>query len=210
MKKIAVAIALLSGTAHAQYGGTPVYNVDQFGVVYSFNNPQPSAIEGYDGANYRRIITNTNGNIVVAFGASQGISNTYSSTITSLGSDGFSRPLASYIYIMDGAVIRPLSGDINGAYVTIKGSSNLNTGQISVAATATLIVAARSGRTKVTISKQSAVNCAYGTSGVSLTTGYIPDNSTIPVAGSVFTLDTNAAVYGICASAVTHTFIEQY
>lgn len=87
-----------------------------------------------------------------------------------------------------------------------RGGQSIATGQISVGTTATLLVAPRPGRQKVTYNVTTAVQCSYGAAGVTLTTGF----PLAAVAGAGQTLDTAAAVYAVCASAATVGYLEQY
>ncbi|MGI4744971.1 MAG: hypothetical protein ACRYGI_11430 [Janthinobacterium lividum] len=126
--------------------------------------------------------------------------------------DGGSRPYASGMLVynnVSGNAELPVK-DGNGLWTVAKGGSNIATGQVSVGMTATLIAAGRAGRQRITVSKQAATNCAYGGPAVTLTTGYIPDNSAAPAAGMSFARDTAAPFYGVCAAATNHTFVEDF
>jgi hypothetical protein len=87
-----------------------------------------------------------------------------------------------------------------------RGGGSIATGQVSVGTTATLIAAARTGRQRITVSVGSAVSCAYGATGVTLTTGYVLQ----AVAGANDTSDTSAALYGVCASTATVSYKELF
>jgi len=120
--------------------------------------------------------------------------------------DGIGRPLAVIPAYYDGVNVRYGRGDVNGAAVVAKGGSSIATGQVNLtAANGTLIVAARAGRQKVTITPTSATVFYVGAAaGVTAGTGlYV-------AAGASITLDTAAAIYGIGAAAVTVTYIEFY
>lgn len=93
-------------------------------------------------------------------------------------------------------------GDTIGAHVVSKGGASIATGQISVGTTATQVVAARTGRQKVTLSPTSSTVYYVGSTGVTTTTGlYVP-------AGGTITLDTAAAIFAVGAAALTISYIE--
>jgi hypothetical protein len=81
------------------------------------------------------------------------------------------------------------------------GSANLSTGQVSVGATATQIVAARTGtsgtgRISVTVVNAGTTPIYLGGSGVTTTTGTLLPG----IVGASVTINTQAAVYGTTAS----------
>lgn len=83
-----------------------------------------------------------------------------------------------------------------------QGSASIATVQKNVTTTASKIVNARPGRTKVTITPTSAVVFYVGPSGVTAANGlYV-------AAGATVTLDTAAEVWAVGAAAVTLTAIE--
>ena len=87
------------------------------------------------------------------------------------------------------------------------GSATIATGQVSVAATATLIVAARSGRAKVLIVNHGSTDIYVGASGAATNTGAL----LLGVPGAVFEIETAAAVYGIASSgSQTVSYVEEY
>lgn len=94
----------------------------------------------------------------------------------------------------------------DGFNVVARGSAAIATGQVSVGTTATLIAAARTLRQRITVTVTTAVGCAFGNSGVTLTTGY----PLAAVAGASDTTDTTAALYGVCASTATVGYKEIY
>lgn len=69
--------------------------------------------------------------------------------------------------------------------------------QATVAATATLIAAARPGRRKITIVNPSAVAVYLGDAGVTTTTGVLLPG----VVGAQVTIETPEAVYGVVATS---------
>lgn len=96
----------------------------------------------------------------------------------------------------------PMPGDASGAYVVAKGSATLATGQISVGTTATLVRGADTGRTSITVIIGAANACAFGNSGVTLTTGYA-----LPATvGVTDTTATSAALYGVCSATTTVSY----
>lgn len=93
---------------------------------------------------------------------------------------------------------------------TVQGSpSSLATGRVTVGTSATLIVAARSGRAKVRLSFPSAPPVFLGGSDVTTSDGYTPP---LNANGSTeVELGTEDAVYGIVTSGtVVVPFIELY
>jgi hypothetical protein len=104
------------------------------------------------------------------------------------------------------SVANPLpTAGVSGATATPVvglGVANIATGQATVANTATLIVAARTGasgtgRKSVTIVNGSTTPVYVGASGVTTSTGILLPGTT----GASLTLDTQAALYGIVASS---------
>lgn len=95
----------------------------------------------------------------------------------------------------------------DGSFISqARGGSTIVTGQVSVGTTATLVAAARAGRIKVGVTVTTAVQCAYGNAGVTLTTGW-------PLAAVAYasdSWDTSAALYGVCASTATVGYREQF
>jgi hypothetical protein len=85
---------------------------------------------------------------------------------------------------------------LSAALATTETYANLATAQVSVAATATLIVAARVGRKEVTIVNHGTTAVYLGPSGVATTTGQLLAG----VAGEGITYSGGAAVYGIAAT----------
>jgi hypothetical protein len=85
--------------------------------------------------------------------------------------------------------------------------NNLATNQVSVGATATLIVAARTGRKNVTIFQEGSVLVRVGASGVTTATG-VP---LVGVQGSNIIIEGGQAIYGIVAAGTqTVSFMEVY
>jgi len=87
------------------------------------------------------------------------------------------------------------------------GGASMATGQVAVPATPTdavQVVAARAGRSSVTLTPLTSVAYTVGNSGVTVATGmFVP-------AGQSVTLETAAAVYAVGASAVTLSYLENY
>ena len=96
----------------------------------------------------------------------------------------------------------PLVG-ANGGSLT---GSNIATGQVSVTSSATQIVPVRVGRKSVIIVNPGAGFLYIGKSDVTLSTGVLLEY----IYNNTLTLHTEAAVFGICASTQTATFIEIY
>lgn len=76
------------------------------------------------------------------------------------------------------------------------GRSSLATGQVTVAATATLVVAARAGRGYVLVQNLGTTAVYLGGAGVTTSTGMLLQG----VAGAIVKIDAAAAIYGIVAS----------
>jgi uncharacterized membrane protein len=113
---------------------------------------------------------------------------------------------ASRLYDASGTQWVRARGDTAGQWSVGRGGTTLTTGQVSVGTSATLIAAARTGRQKIGVTVTTAVQCAFGNSGVTLTTGW-------PLAAVAYasdSWDTTAALYGVCASTATVGFREQY
>ncbi|WP_311271047.1 hypothetical protein [Sphingobium sp. WCS2017Hpa-17] len=109
-------------------------------------------------------------------------------------------------YVWNGSTWDRAPGSTAGANVVSKGGASLNTGQVSVTTSSTLVAAARTGRNKITMSVGAANTCAFGNTGVTTTTGF----PLAPTVGASLTLDTAAAIYAVCSATTTISFIEQY
>ena len=83
---------------------------------------------------------------------------------------------------------------------------NMSAGQVAVATTATLVVPQRDTRQDVVLNVTAANSCAVGSSGVTLTTGYLLP-STI---GASVTVHSRAAIYMVCASTTTVSFVDDF
>lgn len=113
----------------------------------------------------------------------------------------------AYLQYFNGTTWDRARGDTTGLYTVDKGVPTIAAGQITVAATATSIVAARAGRSKVTIVNSGAVDVFLGPAGVTITTGILLNG----VKGSSVELNTSAAIFGIAASGTqVVSFIETY
>lgn len=101
-----------------------------------------------------------------------------------------------------------IQGNASGIAVpTVESYSNQATNQVSVASSATLICAARSGRKEVTIVNHGTTDVFLGATGVAATTGLLLAG----VKGTGQTMSGGAAVYGIAASgSQTVSFQEVY
>ena len=108
--------------------------------------------------------------------------------------------------MFNGATFDRQRGDTIGAYTVAKGSSTLTTNQVSVGTGSTLIVAARAGRSSVTIANLGTTDTFIGNTGVLLTTGTL----LVGTKGAAITIPTSAAIYGIASVAQSVSFIENY
>jgi hypothetical protein len=105
------------------------------------------------------------------------------------------------------ATVVPVSNALPFTNATIVSGSGFTPGQITVGNTATLIVAARSGRVRVTIQNMGTTVVYLGGSTVTTATGFrLPG-----VDGSAYTTQNSAAIYGIVAAGTQAvSFIEEY
>lgn len=108
--------------------------------------------------------------------------------------------------IIDSTNPLPTAPPSGGSSVIPRGGSSILTGQVTVGTSATLIAAARAGRQKIGVTVATAVQCAFGPAGVTLTTGW----PLAAVAYAADNWDTTAALYGVCASTATIGFRELY
>lgn len=79
------------------------------------------------------------------------------------------------------------------------------TTQTSVGTTATLVAAAKPGRSRVTIGIGAATACAVGGPGITLTTGF----ALAPVAGASVVIMSNTDVYAVCSGTTTVSALEE-
>lgn len=107
-------------------------------------------------------------------------------------------------------VNRPQTIDIAGRLCVMAatiGSNNLNPGQVSVGTSATLIIAARTGRRAVTIINEGATDVRFGNSNVTTGNGALLTGTK----GSTVTLPVATAVYGIVGTGSQNvSFIETW
>lgn len=96
-----------------------------------------------------------------------------------------------------GGVAAPLGTSTSPGVAVNQGGGTIATAQTTVAATATLISAARSTRNSITITNHGTTDVFIGLAGVTTTTGILLQG----VKGTSITLITTAAVYGIVAAA---------
>lgn len=171
-----------------------------------YNISAPSLIGGQRGDTQMDSRANTKITIV-DFGGSAGASVAVPADATANTFNGMRAIALNGVF--DGTNWNMARGDTTGAYVVNKGSGSLATNQQSVAATAggTLIVAARTGRSSVTIFQLGSTQVWLGVNGVTTTTG-VP---LIGTAGTAVTIPTSAAVYGIVATgSQTVAYLETF
>lgn len=101
------------------------------------------------------------------------------------------------------AVLLNADGTLRGGGAA---ASNIATAQVPVTTSATLVAAARAGRTSVTITSTSAVIFYVGATGVTASTGHYVAG----VAGASVTISTQAAIYAVGASNLTVSVLEVY
>jgi hypothetical protein len=104
------------------------------------------------------------------------------------------------------ALVTPLPNGGNNIGFISETYANIATNQVTVGVTATLIVAARTGRKNVTIFQEGNTLVRVGASGVALATG-VP---LIGTQGANLVIDGGAAVYGIAGSSELVSFMEVY
>lgn len=91
--------------------------------------------------------------------------------------------------------------------IILSNPSNIATGQVSVGTSATLIVAARSGRKNVIIVQGGTTNVYLGGSTVTTATG----GELVGIEGTGFQIDGAAAVYGVVGSGTqTVSYVETF
>lgn len=112
----------------------------------------------------------------------------------------------SRMQVWNGATFDRWPGSVLGGWVIQRGTSNLAANQVSVTTAATLIAAARTNRSKIIVSVGAANTCAFGNTGVTASTGF----ALAAAVGASLTLDTQAALYGVCSATTTVSYIEQY
>lgn len=174
----------------------------------------------YQVYDYFRVLAQSGGTLVVAFGQNgrevpyQGAGVGYRcpvlfDRVTLINTGGTSMTIT--IGLANGQIYDDrlnVSGVVNVAgTVTVSGdveslttTNAFNHGQVSVAATATLIKAANASRRSITILNNDVNDLYVGNSG-SVTTG----NGFIVKSGSALTLNYNGAIYGIAASGTIAT-----
>lgn len=187
---------------NAASGATDTGNPIKFGCVYMAT--LPTFTDGQRGncqiTTNGELLTSLSFNGLAIAGANPGsIALTTGQSSRGLNTNGFGR-------YFNGTGWIPVLGDTTGAYVVSKGGASLATGQVSVTTSSTLVAAARTGRSKVTMSVGAANTCAFGNTGVTTTTGF----PLAPTVGASLTLDTAAAIYAACSATTTVSFIEQY
>jgi hypothetical protein len=100
----------------------------------------------------------------------------------------------------------PMTIQPDGTLCIQGGSTNITTGQVSCGTSATLLVAARTGRSRVKLTMNGAVDAYIGPAGVAVGTGDL----LLGTKGTTMTFETSAAVYCVAASAVTVSYLETY
>jgi len=172
----------------------------------------PVLVAGSDGTNTRTLATSASGVLQVVGNSSAGLqvaggaAHDAVDTGNPVKIGGFASSTAPAAVSADGDRVNAAYSLKGFAYTTDKGGESMATGQVAVTTSATLVVAARTGRQKVTLSSTTAVVFYVGNIGVTSATGlYVA-----AAAGASITLDTAAAVYAVGASAVTISYIEFY
>ncbi|WP_404480054.1 hypothetical protein [Novosphingobium sp. BL-52-GroH] len=190
--------------AGAADSGNPV----KIGCIYTAT--MPTLADGQRG----NVSCDSRSNVSVfaKFGLATGNDTVSNAVLASPGSVTAANPsgnpnlmtVANWYY--DGTQWVRIRGDTNGSFVVGKGGAGLNSGQVSVGTSSTLVAAARAGRGKIILGVGAANTCAFGNTGVTTTTGYPLQ----PIAGASLTLDSSAAIYAACSATTTVSFLEQY
>lgn len=138
-------------------------------------------------------------------------SQAYAQTVT--GNEfqtGQSGKLASGVVNMcinGSSIAVPCGSSANPVLTSQSGSANIATGQVTVGTTATLVVAARSGRISVKVTDLGTVDLYCGTATVATTTGDLLAG----VKGGSITIPTGAAVYCVVGTGTQAvSFMEAY
>lgn len=102
------------------------------------------------------------------------------------------------------------TGHALNVYMTGGGNSTgttlINTAQVSLAATSTLIIASNSNRRTITIVNLSGVDIYIGNTGVSTTTGQL----LLGTKGTAITISSIAAIYGITSTGTANvSYLEE-
>jgi hypothetical protein len=139
-----------------------------------------------------------------------GAVSTSAPSYTNAQSSPHSLTTAGALRVDASATTQPVSGTVTQANTPV-GSAAINTGQASVTSTAAVAVAARTGvagtgRITCTLYNQGSNTAYIGGSGVTTSTGI----ALLP--GGSFSIDTQAALYAICAATLTTTlgYLENY
>jgi len=151
---------------------------------------------------------NARGAVQIAASSAVGTDGVSNTAFTSPGQSGGSASAGLLVggNHFNGTTWDRVRGDTNGTFTVAKGSATMATSQISVGTVSTLIVAARVGRSSVTITNLGATDIFIGNTGVALTTGTL----LVGTKGAAITIPTSAAIYGIASVAQSVSFIENY
>lgn len=164
----------------------------------TLTNGQTDALQGDSRGNLRASLVDANGTFAanIRLGFSDNSSNTGNGLLTQ-----------AYSNVFNGTTWDRARGDTTGAYVVQKGTATVANGQISVATTNTQIVAARTGRGRVTITNLGTTDVFIGVTGVTTTNGQLLAGTK----GASITLHTSAAIFGIVGTGTQSvSYIEEY
>lgn len=149
-----------------------------------------------------------NGQLAVALVSSSGsIVATGTTAADAVATSAAALGVRGFGYVFNGSTWDRQRGDTTGAYVVQKGTATVANGQTSVATTNTQIVAARTGRGRVTITNLGTTDVFIGATGVTTTTGQLLAGTK----GASITLHTSAAIFGIVGTGTQSvSYIEEY
>jgi hypothetical protein len=135
-----------------------------------------------------------------------GVNTAPPNTGTDVGLQVYASLGAGVLQVSDGHSLNTGATDANTQRVVQATGSTINTGQVSVGASATSIIAANANRIKLTIYNTGTTAVYVGNSAVTATTG-----SLLPgIVGYPVIIRCSAAIYGITSSgSQTVTYIEE-
>lgn len=189
---------------------TPATDSAPFPVGGTFTTALPSLTNGQRST----LQLDGSGRLIVKVADSRfarsGFANGYNqfSSFNLFADDGGSGPLNVVSGYQDPATNTGFTarGDANGAFTVSKGSNSFATAQVSVATSATQIVAARANRGSVKITNLGTNDVYIGVAGVTTTTGDLLPGTK----GASIVVPTNVAVFGIAAAAQSVSVMEVF
>lgn len=174
---------------------------------FEYNSTAPTLVNGQTDA----LQSDSRGNLKVTLISSDSTTTSTvrpSSTADNIaGAGGLSVWGQGLVYSDASSTWYRMRGDTTGTYMILKGSGTLATNQATVTTSATQIIAARTGRSRVTITNLGTTDVFIGPTGVTATTGQI----LVGTKGASITLNTSAAIFAIVGTGTQAvSFIEEY